>query len=248
MERRISRLRVRPTERIRKDGAPSRRALRDGSIPPGGQSRVGGTGAHCAPLRGGTHSPSCCNSKWVEAVWRDNAFTREARPEGERVIRKRERTLVLSLLCAVRPRRPRPHPLGAGTNVAPFKTKTDGMARRGRGTRRNGAPRSWPRPASLGPSAQFTFSRPTKSRRPRRPRSRPRCAGSSVTPCKAIPPPMAMGARRTPQVQSLTGPLRQRLTALPPPLKGEARWVVQTASVGCAVFHEERSLRAPAEC
>ena len=28
-----------------------------------------------------------------------------------------------------------------------------------------------------------------------------------------------------------TGPLRQRLTALPPPLKGEAGWVVQTASV-----------------
>ena len=29
----------------------------------------------------------------------------------------------------------------------------------------------------------------------------------------------------------LAGPLRQRLTALPPPLKGEAGWVVQTASV-----------------
>ena len=29
----------------------------------------------------------------------------------------------------------------------------------------------------------------------------------------------------------LTGPLRQRLTALPPPLEGEAGWVMQTASV-----------------
>ena len=98
MERRISRLRVRPTERIHKDGAPSRgpgqllldlwsnspsRALRDGSVLPAGQSKAGGTGAHCAPLRGGSHFPSYCNSKWAAAAKRDNAFTRAARPEGK---------------------------------------------------------------------------------------------------------------------------------------------------------------------
>ena len=59
--------------------------LRGGSVPPTGQSKAGGTGAHCAPLRGGTHSPPCCNSGWVAAVLRDNAFTREARPEGKGV-------------------------------------------------------------------------------------------------------------------------------------------------------------------
>ena len=72
----------RPTRRR----TPCRRQpLRGGSVPPVGQSRVGGTGAHCAPLRGGTHSPSYCNSKWVEAVWRDPAFTRAARPKGKGV-------------------------------------------------------------------------------------------------------------------------------------------------------------------
>ena len=80
--------------------------LRGGRIPLGSQSRAGGTGAHCAPLWGGSHSPPCLGGGWVAAVWRDNAFTREARLEGERVIHKRERTLVLSLLCAVRPRTP----------------------------------------------------------------------------------------------------------------------------------------------
>ena len=100
MERRISRLRVRPTGRLRKGGAPSRgpgqllldlrpnspsRALRDGSIPRAGQSEAGRTGAHCAPLRGGTHSPSCCKGKRVASVLRENVFTREARPEGKGV-------------------------------------------------------------------------------------------------------------------------------------------------------------------
>ncbi len=45
---------------------------------------------------------------------------------------------------------------------------------------------------------------------------------------------MTLGTRRASQVQFLTGPLRQRLTALPPPLKGEAGWVVQVTSVGNA--------------
>ena len=100
VERRISRLRVRPTGRLRKGGAPSRgpgqllldlrpnspsRALRDGSIPRAGQSEAGRTGAHCAPLRGGTHSPSCCKGKRVASVLRENVFTREARPEGKGV-------------------------------------------------------------------------------------------------------------------------------------------------------------------
>ena len=58
--------------------------LRGGSVPPGGQSEAGGTGAHCAPLRGGSQSPPCCNGRWVAVVWRDNAFTRVARPEGKR--------------------------------------------------------------------------------------------------------------------------------------------------------------------
>ena len=43
------------------------------------------TGAQCAPLWGGSHSPPCCFGKWVAAVLRDNAFTREARPEGKGV-------------------------------------------------------------------------------------------------------------------------------------------------------------------
>ena len=142
MERRISRVRVRPTGRLHKDGAPSRRSLRDGSVPPGGQSKAGGTGAHCAPLRGGSHAPSYCNSKWVEAAKRDNAFTRAARPEGERVIRKRERTSVLSLLCAVRPRTP----------------------------------------AAAG--VQRATAAQRRLLASRRPRSRPRCAGTP-SPCRA---------------------------------------------------------------
>ena len=73
------------------------------------------------PFRYGNHSPLYCNNRWVASAKRNPAFTRAARPEGERVIRKRERTLVLSLLCAVRPRRPRPCPLGAGSSATPFK-------------------------------------------------------------------------------------------------------------------------------
>ena len=69
----------------RRNGAPSRRALRNSNIPLGGQSKACGTGAHCAPLRGGTRSPPCCNGRWVAAVLRDNAFTRAARPEGKGV-------------------------------------------------------------------------------------------------------------------------------------------------------------------
>ena len=97
----------------RGNGAPSRgpgqlllalrpnsppRALRDGNVPPGGQSEAGGTGAQCAPLRGGSRAPPCCNGRWVAAVLRDNAFTRAARPEGERVIRKRGETAGVSPL------------------------------------------------------------------------------------------------------------------------------------------------------
>ena len=66
-----------------RSNSPSR-ALRDGSIPPGGQSEAGGTGAQCAPLRGGSHSPPCRNSKWAAAVWWNPTFTREARPKGKR--------------------------------------------------------------------------------------------------------------------------------------------------------------------
>ena len=43
---------------------------------------------------------------------------------------------------------------------------------------------------------------------------------------------------------SLQGPLRQRLTALPPPLEGEAGWGVQTASVGSAHARDPSSLRS----
>ena len=37
------------------------------------------------------------------------------------------------------------------------------IPRREIGENRSGAPRSWPRPASLAPAGQFTFSRPTKA-------------------------------------------------------------------------------------
>ena len=74
---------------------PSRKSARSGRD---GRALRTPTGWHFAP--------PCCNGRWVATVLWDPAFTREARPEGERVIRKRERTLVLSLLCAVRPRRP----------------------------------------------------------------------------------------------------------------------------------------------
>ena len=148
--------------------------------------------------------------------------------KGKGLIRKKGKTAGVPLLAR-----------SAAAEAAPLPARRGYSPRPVERIRKNGAPRSWPRPASLGPSAQFTFSRPTKSRRPRRPRSRPRCAGSSVTPCKAIPPPMAMGARRTPQVQSLTmtSPSR-RWRGGPPPLKGEAGWVVQAtyrAPMGWAV-------------
>ena len=166
-----------------------RRTAPPGWHRPSRQSERSGRDGRALRAPTGWHlTPSCCFGRWVAAAKRDNAFTREARPEGERVIRKRERTLVLSLLCAVRPRRPRPGPLGAGTPSA-LLGEYARMARRGRGTRRNGAP----------------------SRRALRGGFPPK--GRSV---------------------DLTGPLRQRLTALSPPLKGEAGWVVQMASVGHA--------------
>ena len=37
-----------------------------------------------SPFRGGSQSPSCCNGRRVETARRNNAFTREARPEGKR--------------------------------------------------------------------------------------------------------------------------------------------------------------------
>ena len=72
-QRRISRLR----------GSISHPPLRGGSVPSGGQSEVGGMGAQCAPLWGGSQSPSYCDSKWVAAARRNNAYTRAARPEGK---------------------------------------------------------------------------------------------------------------------------------------------------------------------
>ena len=115
-KRGISRVRICLTGRIHKDGAPrswnpkKRRA--ESSRPTGRQhpsrksAQSGRNGRAHPPLWGGSHAPPCLGGGWVAAVWRDNAFTREARLEGERVIHKRERTLVLSLLCAVRPRTP----------------------------------------------------------------------------------------------------------------------------------------------
>ena len=65
-----------------------------------------------------------------------------------------------------------------------------------------------------------------RSRRPQAAKSPcPLGVGTDVAPYKANTP--AAPRRCSP----LQGPLRQRLTALTPPLKGEAGWVVQTASV-----------------
>ena len=116
------------------------------------------------------------------------------------------------LLCAVRPRRPRSRPLGAGTPSA-RSGEYARMARRGRGTRRNGAP-------SRGP-------------------------GQLLLDLRSNSPSRALRGGFSPKglAADLTGPLRQRLTALPPPLKGEAGRVVQMASVGHAGARDS-SLRA----
>ena len=76
-------------------------------------------------------------------------LTRAARPEGKGMIRKRGETIGVSPLV----RLPRAAALSARDARAH-------RARRGRGSEL-GAPRSWPRPASLAAARQFTFSRPT---------------------------------------------------------------------------------------
>ena len=136
--------------------------LRGGSVPLSGQSEAGGTGAQCAPLRGGSHSPPCCNSKWVEPVLRNPFFTREARPKGKGVDSQEGENRRLSPSCPQ-------------------------CGRVGR------VPARWERAVPLRLSRRYP--------------------------------------RRNSQVHLLAGPLRQRLTALPPPLKGEAGWMVQMASV-----------------
>ena len=52
----------------------------------------------------------------------------------------------------------------------------------------------------------------------------------SVHPCAGFAPIPAAPAPQG-RAAGWTGPLRQRLTALPPPLKGEAGWVAQITSV-----------------
>ncbi len=179
-----------------RSNSPSR-ALRDSSVPPASQSKAGGTGAYCAPLWGGSHSPSYCNSKWVEAVWRDNAFTRAARPEGKGVDSQEGENRRCSPSCAPAARsgfvpaaRRRRNPPARWERVLPLRlsrrirTRTREIFASLRMTKRGGSPR-------------------LRERAPAAPR---RCS-------------------------PLQGPLRQRLTALPPPLKGEAGWVVQAALV-----------------
>ena len=108
-----------------REGAGARALSPPGWQRPSRKSERSGRDGRALRTPTGWHfAPPCCNGRWVATVLWDPAFTREARPEGERVIRKRERTLVLSLLCAVRPRRPRSRPRCAGTDVTPYKANT----------------------------------------------------------------------------------------------------------------------------
>ena len=125
--------------------------LRGGSVPPASQSEAGGTGAHCAPLRGGT-SPlhAAMAGGWQPFV--GTLFLRAKRVlKGNGVIRKRGETAGVSPLARSAAAQAVPRPVGSGHALRP-------VGRIGK----DGAPRSWPRPASLGPSVQFTFSRPTE--------------------------------------------------------------------------------------
>ena len=146
---------VEPEETARRVVAPYETAA---SLPPVRAKRA-------SPFRGGSHAPSYCNSKWVEAVWRDNAFTRAARPEGKRGDSQEGRNRRCSPSCApaarsgyvpAARRRRNPLPVGNGHKRPPFKANT--------------APPSSAAPAAR--PASDTASPPARSRT-----ARPRAAG-----------------------------------------------------------------------
>ena len=176
VERRISRLRVRPTGRIHKDGAPrswNPKKWRAGSSRPTRRQHP----SRRSERSGRPHSGVAAIPLHIATAsgWKPFGGTTPLRAQrvlkGKGLIRKKGKTAGVPLL--VRPPRAAatfpppaggeiPCPLGAGTDVAPYKANTPAAPRR--------------------------------------------CS-------------------------SLQGPLRQRLTALPPPLKGGAGWLVQAASV-----------------
>ena len=147
--------------------------------------------------------------------------------KGKGLIRKKGKTAGVPLLVRSAAAQAAPRPVGSGHTFRPVgRIRKNGAP--SRGTRRNGAPRS-SRPTEDA-AAQAAFPPAMRGHR--------RCAFQGKYPCPWEWPPAAPH-----RCSPLRGPLRQRLTALPPPLKGEAGRVVQMASVGCAQARDS-SLRA----
>ncbi len=105
--------------------------------------------------------------------------------KGKGLIDKREKTAGCLPLARSAAAQAAPRPVGSGQALRPV----------GR-IHKDGAPRSWPRPASLGPSAQFTFSRPTEDAAAQA-AFPPAMRGQFRNAFQGVP-------RRTSQVQSLT--------------------------------------------
>ena len=119
--------------------------LRGGSIPPGGQSEAGVPYSGVAPIP--LHAV-------LASGWQPQSGTTPLRAQrvlkGKWVIDKREKTagcLPLARSAAAQAAFP---PAMRGHRRCAFQGEYLW----------NGAPRSWPRPASLGPAVQFTFSAP----------------------------------------------------------------------------------------
>ncbi len=171
------------------------------ATPPGWQgpsrrSEQGGRGGCAMRAPMGWHlAPSCCFGKWVAAAKRDNAFTREARSEGKGVDSQEGENRRCSPSCAQCGRAGRALARWERVRLSPCRANTQG----------------W----------RAEVAEPEETAR------RGRGPGQLLLALRPNSPSRALRGGFPPKGRSvdLTGPLRQRLTALPPPLKGEAGWV-----------------------
>ena len=120
-------------------------------LPPGCYGRVSGTSATPRGALGWQSCPPCCKGRLGGRRKASPTFTREARPEGGGGDSQEEgEPRVPPLLCAVRPRRPHPRQLTAGT--PPFA--------RGERSAKGGAP------GSSCPTPGRPTACPAKQKRP----------------------------------------------------------------------------------
>ncbi len=133
-----ARLRVRPTGRLHKDGAPSRRALRDSSVPPESQSKAGvpHSGVAATPLHIATANG-----------WKPFGGTTPLRAQrilkGKGLIRKKGKTAgCLPLARSAAAQAAFPPAMCGHSPRSVGRIRKNGAP--SRGTRRNGAPSRGP--------------------------------------------------------------------------------------------------------